>query len=146
MQPGYDVTGVAWNKQVPHILGTTGPGGRTLIWDLRASKPIISIASGVAAFRPKSMQWHPDEVGSGQPLPFPVRLDLHDLSRLFSPLLHASQARELVMASEDDSAPFIQLWDLRNAHAPVRQLAGHTKVCMPDGNCCWSTHMPSDGP
>ena len=30
-------------------------------------------------------------------------------------------------ASEDDHNPVVQLWDLRNANSPVKELSGHTK-------------------
>jgi protein transport protein SEC31 len=34
-QPPHDVAAVAWNRNVQHILGTTSPDGRTIVWDLR---------------------------------------------------------------------------------------------------------------
>lgn len=37
------------------------------------------------------------------------------------------QATQLVSASEDDHNPVVQLWDLRNANSPVKELSGHTK-------------------
>jgi hypothetical protein len=40
-QPPDDVSCAAWNRQVPHILGTTSPSGRSIVWDLRANKAII---------------------------------------------------------------------------------------------------------
>jgi protein transport protein SEC31 len=51
---------------------------------------------------------------------------------------HPDQATQLVVASEDDHYPLIQvrstllilmkkLWDLRSAQAPLRELSGHSR-------------------
>ena len=37
-------------------------------------------------------------------------------------------ATQLLVASEDDGTPSLQLWDLRYSMAPVKELLGHTKV------------------
>ena len=37
-------------------------------------------------------------------------------------------ATQILVASEDDACPTLQLWDLRNQHAPLRELLGHSKV------------------
>lgn len=37
-------------------------------------------------------------------------------------------ATQLLVASEDDGTPSLQLWDLRYSMAPVKQLLGHTKA------------------
>ena len=43
-QPEDDVVALAWNKQVEHILASAHPNlGRTVIWDLRKSEPIIQV-------------------------------------------------------------------------------------------------------
>jgi len=37
-------------------------------------------------------------------------------------------ATQLVVASEDDRTPTLQMWDLRNHHSPVKEFVGHVKV------------------
>jgi hypothetical protein len=37
-------------------------------------------------------------------------------------------ATQLVVASEDDRTPTLQMWDLRNSMSPVKEFVGHTKV------------------
>eukprot|EP00047_Mylnosiga_fluctuans_P021472 m.105110 g.105110 ORF g.105110 m.105110 type:complete len:1295 (+) comp8909_c0_seq2:143-4027(+) len=93
--PADDVSAVAWNRQVQYILASAAATGRTILWDLRMSKPIITLSD--PKMHTRSLCWHPD------------------------------QATQLVVASEDDHAPVVQLWDLRNAQAPMRELASHSR-------------------
>ena len=44
-------------------------------------------------------------------------------------------ATQVLIASEDDSNPVLQLWDLRNAFAPVKELAGHQKGILTASWC-----------
>ncbi len=37
-------------------------------------------------------------------------------------------ATQLLVACADDLSPTIQLWDLRNNSAPIKELLGHNKV------------------
>jgi hypothetical protein len=37
-------------------------------------------------------------------------------------------ATQLVVASDDDRSPTLQMWDLRNSVAPLKEFVGHTKV------------------
>lgn len=37
-------------------------------------------------------------------------------------------ATQLVVASEDDRTPTLQMWDLRNSMSPVKEFVGHVKV------------------
>lgn len=37
-------------------------------------------------------------------------------------------ATQLVVASDDDRSPTLQMWDLRNSMSPVKEFVGHTKV------------------
>jgi hypothetical protein len=39
-------------------------------------------------------------------------------------------ATQLVVASDDDRSPTLQMWDLRNSMSPVKEFVGHTKVCQ----------------
>ncbi|KNC69328.1 hypothetical protein SARC_18162, partial [Sphaeroforma arctica JP610] len=56
-----DITGVSWNKQVPHIIASTGVDGLSVVWDLRESRPIITFAdSGSVRTRCIALEWSPE--------------------------------------------------------------------------------------
>jgi protein transport protein SEC31 len=40
---------------------------------------------------------------------------------------HPDVATQLVLSSEDDHSPSLQMWDLRFATAPVKLFNGHTR-------------------
>lgn len=42
-------------------------------------------------------------------------------------LWHPEVATQLVLASEDDRLPVIQMWDLRFATSPLKVLENHTR-------------------
>lgn len=44
LHPLEDVSCVSWNRQVQHILGSSSPSGRSVVWDLRKNEPIIQIS------------------------------------------------------------------------------------------------------
>uniref|UniRef100_A0A2P2MNN0 Uncharacterized protein MANES_10G135100 n=1 Tax=Rhizophora mucronata TaxID=61149 RepID=A0A2P2MNN0_RHIMU len=69
---------------------------------------------------------------------------------------HPDVATQLVIASDEDSNPALQLWDMRNTMTPVKEFVGHTKgvtamswcpndssyllTCAKDGRTfCWNT-------
>ena len=58
--PLEDVSGVAWNCQVQHILASTSPGGRSVVWDLRKNEPIIQVADSSSRIQCSGIAWHPD--------------------------------------------------------------------------------------
>ncbi|KAJ2823732.1 protein transport protein S31, partial [Coemansia erecta] len=96
------VTDLAWNNQVQHILVTASNTGALVVWDLRQHREIMALngagAIGSAQARGASaVAWNP------------------------------ASATQLVSASADDNSPEILFWDLRNANAPARTLAGHTR-------------------
>ncbi|XP_050440594.1 protein transport protein Sec31A isoform X2 [Adelges cooleyi] len=92
-----DVIDLAWNKEVQHILGSLFHK-HAVVWDLRKNEPIIKLTdTDNSKFRWKSMSWNPNI------------------------------ATQLCIASEDDQYPVIQLWDLRYASSPVKNLIGHQK-------------------
>lgn len=63
---------------------------RCIVWDLRKNEPIIKLSDTQSRVRWRALQWHPDI------------------------------ATQLWLASEDDQAPVVQLWDLRYATAPAK--------------------------
>ncbi|XP_019850594.1 PREDICTED: protein transport protein Sec31A-like [Amphimedon queenslandica] len=97
LHPLEDISGIAWNMQVQHILASTSPNGRSVVWDLRKNEPIIQVSDSNSRIRCKSIAWHPEV------------------------------ATQLVTGSEDDRSPIIQLWDLRYATAPLRVLEQHQR-------------------
>ena len=48
--PPDDVTCVAWNRQVQHILASTY-AGRCVVWDLRKNEPIIKVSDSMSRVR-----------------------------------------------------------------------------------------------
>ncbi|KAF7701356.1 hypothetical protein HF521_002521 [Silurus meridionalis] len=96
-QPLEDISFVAWNCQVQHILASAGPSGRASIWDLRKNDLIIKVSDHSNRMHCSGLAWHPDV------------------------------ATQLVLASEDDRMPVIQMWDLRFATSPFKVLENHTR-------------------
>nr|XP_054773269.1 protein transport protein Sec31A-like isoform X2 [Lytechinus pictus] len=96
-QPADEISCVAWNRQVQHILASTCPGGRCVVWDLRKNEPIIKVTDHSSRIRCKAVAWHPDV------------------------------ATQMMLASEDDHSPVIQMWDLRFATSPLKVLENHQR-------------------
>ena len=42
---------LSWNRQVQHILASTSPCGRCVVWDLRKNEPIIKVSDNSAMVR-----------------------------------------------------------------------------------------------
>jgi protein transport protein SEC31 len=62
-----DISSVAWNCQVQHILSTASTNGYTVVWDLRNKKEVMTLAhsgqsSLVGAGAISSIAWHPNVV------------------------------------------------------------------------------------
>ncbi|XP_036231501.2 protein transport protein Sec31A isoform X1 [Bactrocera oleae] len=70
---------------------------RCVIWDLRKSEQIIKLSDTQSRVRWHAIQWHPDV------------------------------ATQVWLASEDDQAPVVQLWDLRYATAPAKTMQIHQR-------------------
>uniref|UniRef100_A0A8C5MC48 Protein transport protein Sec31A n=1 Tax=Leptobrachium leishanense TaxID=445787 RepID=A0A8C5MC48_9ANUR len=96
-QPLEDIGCIAWNRQVQHILASTSPSGRATVWDLRKNEPILKVSDHTNRMHCSGMAWHPDV------------------------------ATQLVLSSEDDRLPVIQMWDLRFATSPLRVMENHTR-------------------
>ncbi|XP_069482228.1 protein transport protein Sec31A isoform X4 [Ambystoma mexicanum] len=108
-QPLEDISCIAWNRQVQHILASTSPSGRATVWDLRKNEPILKVSDHSNRMHCSGMEWHPDV------------------------------ATQLVLASEDDRLPVIQMWDLRFASSPLRVMENHTRGIL---NIAWSMADP----
>ncbi|XP_072409367.1 protein transport protein Sec31A isoform X8 [Chiloscyllium punctatum] len=96
-QPPEDISCVAWNRQVQHILASANPSGRAVVWDLRKNEPILKVSDHTNRMHCSGLAWHPDI------------------------------ATQMAVASEDDRMPVIQMWDLRFATSPLRVLENHTR-------------------
>nr|XP_055156016.1 protein transport protein Sec31B isoform X6 [Nyctereutes procyonoides] len=96
-QPPEDIKAVAWNPQVQHILSSAHPSGKAVVWDLRKNEPIIKVSDHSNRMHTSGLAWHPDI------------------------------ATQLVLCSEDDRFPVIQLWDLRFASLPLKVLESHSR-------------------
>ena len=77
-----EITSVAWNAQVAHVLASSSDTGYTVVWDLRHKKEVVGISYGGGAGTMggpfgnssaitqqgrrgiSSVQWHPDNVGA----------------------------------------------------------------------------------
>lgn len=63
-----DISSVAWNCQVQHILSTASTNGYTVVWDLRNKKEVMTLAyagqntltGGKGSV--SAIAWHPDVV------------------------------------------------------------------------------------
>ncbi|XP_066488667.1 protein transport protein Sec31A isoform X6 [Tiliqua scincoides] len=108
-QPPEDISCIAWNRQVQHILASASPSGRATVWDLRKNEPIIKVSDHSNRMHCSGLAWHPDV------------------------------ATQMVLASEDDRLPVIQMWDLRFASSPLRVLENHARGIL---TIAWSMADP----
>ncbi|XP_050394528.1 protein transport protein Sec31A isoform X2 [Patella vulgata] len=70
---------------------------RCVVWDLRKNEPIIKVSDSMSRIKCKQLAWHPEV------------------------------ATQLMLSSEDDHTPVIQLWDLRYATSPLKVLENHKR-------------------
>jgi WD40 repeat protein len=66
-----EVSALAWNNQVPHVLATSSGTGYTVVWDLRGKREVVALAYGGGASGNQTgsgrrgmsdVGWHPDNV------------------------------------------------------------------------------------
>ena len=92
-----EVSYLAWNNKVQHILASSSLNGTTVVWDLKRQRPVISFTDPNSRRRCSAMQWNPEV------------------------------ATQLIVASDDDRSPSLQIWDLRNSISPASEFVGHSK-------------------
>ncbi len=114
-----EITSLAWNCQVPHVLATSSSSGYTVVWDLRGKREVVALQYGGGAGTAGG------NFGSG----FNAGGALAAGGRrgMSAVAWHPDTPTRLVTASEDDSSPVIMLWDLRNSRAPEKIMTGHDK-------------------
>ncbi|EIN09101.1 WD40 repeat-like protein [Punctularia strigosozonata HHB-11173 SS5] len=110
-----EITSLAWNHQVPHILSTASSTGYTVVWDLRGKREVVALAYGGGAGTLAGASIGGIGMGAGG------RRGMSDVA------WHPDNATRIVTSSEDDTSPVIMVWDLRNARAPEKILTGHEK-------------------
>uniref|UniRef100_A0A4X2JX56 Protein transport protein Sec31A n=1 Tax=Vombatus ursinus TaxID=29139 RepID=A0A4X2JX56_VOMUR len=108
-QPPEDVSALSWNQQVQHILSSAHPSGKAVVWDLRKNEPIIKVSDHSNRMHCSGLAWHPEV------------------------------ATQLVLCSEDDRLPVIQMWDLRFASSPLKVLDSHSRGVL---SVSWSQADP----
>ncbi|KAM9326643.1 protein transport protein Sec31B [Gastrophryne carolinensis] len=108
-QPVENISAISWNRQVQHILSSAHPSGKAVVWDLRKNEPVIKVSDHSNRMHCSGMLWHPEI------------------------------ATQLVLSSEDDRLPVIQVWDLRFASSPLKMLENHTRGIL---SVSWSKDDP----
>lgn len=108
--PGSEITFVSWNRKVQHILASSLANGTTVVWDLKRQRPVISFRDPNSPRRCSVLQWNPEV------------------------------ATQLIVASDDDRSPTLQMWDLRNSVSPLKEFCSHTKGVL---SMAWSPHDAS---
>ncbi|XP_058472566.1 protein transport protein Sec31A isoform X2 [Solea solea] len=108
-QPLEDISCVSWNRQVQHILASASPSGRASVWDLRKNDLIIKVSDHSNRMHCSGLAWNPEV------------------------------ATQLVVSSEDDRMPVIQMWDLRFATSPLKIFENHTRGVL---SISWSLADP----
>lgn len=92
-----EVAAVAWNRKVPHIFASSCTSGVTVIWDMSKKKPAVVFKDpNNSRLHISSIAWHPE------------------------------QPTIIAVASDSDQAPFIQIWDLKQANQPVYSYSVHS--------------------
>ncbi|KMZ82257.1 hypothetical protein PVIIG_03511 [Plasmodium vivax India VII] len=91
------ITCLNWNRKVSHILATSSNNGNTVIWDLKIKKAAVSFRDPHSRTKTSSLAWL------------------------------ANQPTQILVAYDDEKSPCMQLWDLRNANYPIKEIIGHSK-------------------
>jgi protein transport protein SEC31 len=92
-----EVAAVAWNRKVPHIFASSCASGVTVIWDMSKKKPAVVFKDpNNSRLHISSIAWHPE------------------------------QPTIIAVASDSDQAPFVQIWDLKQANQPVFTYSVHS--------------------
>lgn len=106
------ITAVAWNSQVPHILASSAADGTVVVWDTTSRKAWCELRREAAGQAVSDIAWNP------------------------------TQGLHLLTASADDHNPVIKLWDLRaSTSMPLTTLSGHTQGILSMAWCPHDDHL-----
>ncbi|CAJ1954327.1 unnamed protein product [Cylindrotheca closterium] len=111
-QQNAQITAVAWNTQVSHIVASAAADGTVSVWDLKSKKSWCNLRCESAGKAVADLAWNPSE-------------GLH-----------------LLTASADDNNPVIKLWDLRSSTSmPLTTLTGHSQGILSMAWCPHDEHL-----
>ncbi|CAH7678466.1 hypothetical protein BY996DRAFT_4633921 [Phakopsora pachyrhizi] len=142
-----EVNSVSWNHVVQSVLAASSNNGYTVVWDIREANGQkgreVATLSYTGSVNPMAGYGQPPQVmmGGGQQYgsqwmgPAGGRP-----GSVSSVVWHPENPTKLATCSEDDGSPIVLVWDLRNARAPEKILAGHEKGVL---NLSWC-RMDSD--
>lgn len=92
-----EITSLAWNTQVAHIVASAAGDGTVAVWDLNTRKAWCELRCEASGQAVSDLCWNP------------------------------SQGLHLLTASSDDRNPVLKVWDLRaSTSMPLATLQGHT--------------------
>lgn len=95
---GAEITQMAWNPEVAHIVASSAGNGIVTIWDLKQNKPWCELRCELSGASVSDLAWNP------------------------------VNGMHLITASADDRNPVMKLWDLRASMSmPLATLEGHTQ-------------------
>ncbi|CAO1623334.1 unnamed protein product [Sympodiomycopsis kandeliae] len=116
-----EITSLAWNSSVAHILASASSTGYTIVWDLRNKREVVQLSYGGGVGTAGAGHLQNGAGGAASALTPGGRRGMSAVA------WHPEVATRVATASDDDSSPVIMLWDLRNARAPEKILTGHDK-------------------
>ncbi|ORZ40624.1 hypothetical protein BCR44DRAFT_1482360 [Catenaria anguillulae PL171] len=116
---GSEINALAWNRCVPHILATSSSNGVTVVWDLKNRREVFSLNAPTS--QSSGAMWNGGAGAGASGMGAGTRRQGVVVA------WHPDVPTQFVTALEDDSNPALYLWDLRNAHAPLRVFTGHSK-------------------
>jgi protein transport protein SEC31 len=57
-----DISALAWNPRVPHVLATASTNGNVVVWDLKNKREVITFSYQQAQGGVSAVRWHPQSV------------------------------------------------------------------------------------
>lgn len=106
------ITSLAWNPQVGHILASASADGAVAVWDVKSRKAWCELRGETAGHAVADVVWNP------------------------------SQGLHLLTASADDRNPVLKLWDLRaSTSMPLATLEGHQQGILSTSWCPHDEHL-----
>ena len=106
------ITSIAWNTQVAHVVASSSADGTVAVWDLKSRKAWCELRGETAGQAVSDIAWNP------------------------------TQGLHLLTASQDDRNPFIKLWDLRSSTSmPLATLQGHEGGILSVSWCPHDEHL-----